>query len=44
MTSPLMKIFKEQYCQLDVERPWDRRDALRLISVFDVEAGVLHHE
>ena len=43
-TFPLIKAFKEPDHILDGAWPWDQQDALRLISVFDVDAIVLHRE
>ena len=43
-TFPLIKVFKEPDRILDGEWPWDQQDALRLISVFDVDAIILHRE
>jgi hypothetical protein len=43
-TFPLIKAFKDPDHLVDLEHPWDRRDALRLIDVFDLDAIVLHRE
>src|SRR5262245_49000707 len=43
-TFRLIKVFKEPDRIVDGEQPWDRQDALQLISMFDVDAIVLHRE